>query len=219
MSRRSSRGDDVTMQSEIFVTIMVVVVILFIVSVVHKITAINALNEIKKKEQPPLIILDEKTKDYTFKTGSGELSFRFESAIKDKIIPYLEKVSVEYDCDVIEVYGYTDGQAYRKRQSSNSQMDGALLSRLENHEFPNLSATSNLELGMLRAASIVHVLKEYQSQDDTHLSKIRIIRPYSGGQLILEDGTIASASDNKPNKKRRRIELRLSRSRDLHKGL
>jgi len=90
---------------------------------------------------------------------------------------------------------------------------------LENNEFPDLSATSNLELGMLRAASIVHVLKEYQFQDDTHLSKIRIIRPYSGGQLILEDGTIASASDNKPSKKRRRIELRLSRSRDLHKGL
>jgi len=204
------------MQSEIFVTIMVVVVILFIISVVNLITARNALEEIKNKEQPPLIILDE-AKNYTFKTGSGKLSRHFKSTIKDKIIPYIEKMSVEYDCDIIEVYGYTDGQPYRRRKSNRSQMDKLLLTGLENNQFSDLNATSNLELGILRAASIVHFLKEYQSQNNKYLQKINVIRPYSGGQLILPNGEIASVNDDKPNAVRRRIELRLSRSRDLHK--
>lgn len=215
MNNRLSGTNTLLMQSEIFVTIMVVVVILFMISVINLITAKNALNEIKNKEQPPLIILDE-AQSYTFKTGSGELSTHFGSALKNNIIPYLEKMSVEYNCDVIEVYGYTDGQAYRRRKSNRSQMDALLLTHLENNQFPNLSATSNLELGMLRAASIVHFLKEYQSQSDTHLQRIRIIRPYSGGQLILPNGEIASASNKNPDALRRRIELRLSRTQELH---
>ena len=224
MSHHLSRNSNVTMQSEIFVTIMVVIVLLFVISIMNmriaikaKADAEDALAQIKNKEQPPLIILDE-TQNYTFKTGSGKLSSRFKSALRDDIIPQLDQMSMEYDCDVIEVYGYTDGQAYNRiRNRNRSQMDNPLLTRLENDQFPNLNATSNLELGILRAASIVHFLKTYQSQDNKHLQKAKIIRPYSGGQLILPSGEIASASYKEPDPSRRRIELRLSRSRDLHK--
>jgi len=219
----TSNDEDVTMQSEIFVTIMVVMILLFVVSILNMRIAINAKKEaketiqkIREKEQPPLIILDE-AKNYSFETGAGEISEHFKKKLQNDIIPYLEKMSVEYDCDVIEVYGYTDGQAYRYRYSNNNNMDKALLSYLEKTQFPKLSASSNLELGMLRAAAIVYFLKK--SQEKGHLQNIKIIRPYSGGQLILPNGTIALVSDNQPKAQRRRIELRLSRSRDLHKGL
>ena len=217
----TSNSDDMTMQSEIFVTIMVVMILLFVASILNIRTAINAkkeaeeaIHKIREKEQPPLIILDE-AKNYSFKTGVGEISKHFQNKLQNDIIPYLEKMSEEYDCDVIEVYGYTDGQAYRYRYSKNNSMDKALLSYLENNQFPELSASSNLELGMLRAAAIVYILKK--SQENGHLKNIKIIRPYSGGQLILPNGTIASVYDNQPKAQRRRIELRLSRSRDLHK--
>ncbi len=267
-------ANDMTMQSEIFITIMVVVVLLFIVSILNMKTAINAkteaehaqqqakkakqqaeearqqaeqqaeqaqkktvqvqkmlqqaeqarqtikkeLSEIRKKEQPPLIILDE-AENYTFETGSGKILHHFQDALQTEIIPHIEKMSLEYDCDVVEVYGYTDGQLYKQRDSNWTQMDEILLKYLEQNQSLNLNVTSNLELGMLRAASIVSFLKAYQAQDENHLKNIKTIRPYSGGQLILPNGKIAYPSDNQPDAQRRRIELRLSRSRDLHKRL
>ncbi len=157
----------------------------------------DIINKIRSKEQPPLITLDE-AEGYTFETGLAILSEHFQSDLNNSIIPEIERRSKEYICDIIEVYGYTDGQPYPKRLASQNNMDGDLITGIETTQIDNLKAGSNLELGMLRAVSIVIFLKK--SQELGQLPEIKMIRPYSGGQLILPTGEIAlsNITENDP---------------------
>ena len=80
-------------------------------------------------------------------------------------------------------------------------------------DIDKIKSSSNLELGMQRAVSVVEFLKSRL----LNRSYIKTIRPYSGGQLIDSNGEIADSNDTSSNSSRRRIEIRLSRSRDLNK--
>jgi len=249
-TQSSSRYDDATMQSEIFIVLMALVAFLFVAAAINMRIASDSwkeadekrkkaeadkkasmdawievdqkwkeakdiINKIRSKEQPPLITLDE-AEGYTFETGLAILSEHFQSDLNNSIIPEIERRAKEYICDIIEVYGYTDGQPYPKGVASQNNMDENLLTGIETTQIENLKAASNLELGMLRAASIVIFLKK--SQDVGRLPGIKMIRPYSGGQLILPTGEIALSNVTENDPRRRRIEIRLSRSRDLHKN-
>jgi len=70
-------------------------------------------------------------------------------------------------------------------------------------------------LGMKRAVSVVNFLRPQLIRKD---STIKIIRPYSAGGFLDERGKIAPITEVSNNKLRRRIEIRLSRMRDLNEG-
>ncbi len=198
-----SRRENTTMQSEIFIVLMIVMILLFIITSLY-------LAKLKEHQQPPLIVLDE-AHGYSFKSSSASLNATFQSQLAS-VVEKIKRFSKEHKCDIVEVYGYTDAQPF-SGASRGASFDRDLHACLiEGCDIDQIPASSNLELGMKRAVSVVEFLKPYLLGK----SNIKIIRPYSAGQFIDETGNIASMQRGS-NKERRRIEIRLSRSRDFLK--
>lgn len=193
------------MQSEIFIVLMIVMVVLFIITSFY-------ISKLKEHQQPPLIVLDE-AHGYSFSSSSATMNQEFTQQLESSVLAKILHFSKLYKCDIVEVYGYTDGQPFSKNSSSLQSFDKSLHQCLvQGCEMQNIQASSNLELGMKRAVSVVEFLKPKLL---TNHSIIKIIRPYSGGEFIDEQGAISQLHDNQENGLRRRIEIRLSRSRDL----
>jgi flagellar motor protein MotB len=151
-------------------------------------------------DQPPIITISD-TEVYSFPSGKAELSPDFERLLTDAIIPKLEKLARDYRCDIIEVIGHTDEQPI----GLASNLDVALLPALNNGSM-TLTAGSNLDLGSMRAWSVIRFLKA-----DVRLAGKRFYG-YSAGQTILPDGNIAAPAKPPQNDPaRRRIEIRLRR--------
>lgn len=204
MSRQQSSS---TMQSEIFIVLMIVMVLLFIITSFY-------ISKLKEHQQPPLIVLDE-AHGYSFSSSSALLNLRFSRQLEKTVIQEIQKFSKKYKCDIVEVYGYTDGQPFSSNTIKNNQsFDNALHKCLVDNacDIDTIQASSNLELGMKRAVSVVEFLKSRLLNKESY---IRIIRPYSGGAFIDSKGKIAKIDDRLGDKYRRRIEIRLSRSHDL----
>lgn len=196
------------MQSEIFIVLMIVMVVLFIITSFY-------ISKLKEHQQPPLIVLDE-AHGYSFSSSSATMNQQFMQQLSSSVVTDIQKFSKVYKCDMVEVYGYTDGQPFSKSTSSTQSFDKSLHEcLLEGCEMQKIQASSNLELGMKRAVSVVEFLKPKLLTSDSY---IKIIRPYSAGEFIDEQGGIAQLHDNQDNGLRRRIEIRLSRSRDLRKN-
>jgi len=164
--------------------------------------------EFKKHKKPPLITLSEDKKEFRFKVGKAHLTKRYKNALLKEKFPEIINNIIKYNCNVIEVYGYTDTQPFNKANNIDDKLHQCIdsdcsIDRIRTH--------SNLELGMKRAISIVHFLKQQQAKGN--ISKDIIIKPYSAGQFIDENGKIAKRN-SQDNKKRRRIEIRLSRSKE-----
>ena len=194
-----------TMQSEIFIVLMIVMVLLFIITSFY-------ISKLKQHQQPPLIVLDE-AHGYSFSSSSAILNSNFQINLTNSVLKKIEKSAKKYKCDIVEVYGYKDGQPFSRKIPSDQSFDKSLHYCLINGCYiDNIQASSNLELGMKRAVSVVEFLKPKLVKRG---SPIKIIRPYSGGGFIDEDGRIASIDEVYSNKLRRRIEIRLSRSKDL----
>jgi len=201
-----SRRENTTMQSEIFIVLMIVMILLFIITSLY-------LAQLKEHQQPPLIVLNE-AQGYSFQSSSASLNATFKGQLTASIVQKITKFAKEHKCDIVEVYGYTDVQPFSNSNRGNS-FDGALHRCLnEGCDIDKIQASSNLELGMKRAVSVVNFLKPRLLVDG---SNIKIIRPYSAGQFIDERGEIASLENRANNKLRRRIEIRLSRSSDFLK--
>ncbi len=200
-----NRRENTTMQSEIFIVLMIVMILLFIITSLY-------LAKLKEHQQPPLIVLDE-AHGYSFASSSASLNKQFQSQLSASVITKISKFSKEHKCDIVEVYGYTDAQPFSSK-SGGTQFDNALHHCLSDGcDIDKIQASSNLELGMKRAVSVVEFLKSRLVENKT----IKIIRPYSAGQFIDEKGAIASMVNRSGNKLRRRIEIRLSRSRDFQR--
>lgn len=197
-----------TMQSEIFIVLMIVMVLLFIITSFY-------VSKLKEHQQPPLIVLDE-AHGYSFGSGSASLNQKFKVNLNALVIEKIEKIAKKYKCDIVEIYGYTDGKPFGRNHASKQSFDKSLHNCLfQGCEMDNIQASSNLELGMKRAVSLVQFLTPKLIRKN---STIKIIRPYSGGGFIDEVGKVAQIDEVSNNKLRRRIEIRLSRLRDL-KGL
>jgi len=197
-----------TMQSEIFIVLMIVMVLLFIITSFY-------ISKLKEHQQPPLIVLDE-AHGYSFSSSSASLNPRFKKSIDSNVIQQIERFAKKYKCDIVEVYGYTDGRPFSKGVNSRKSFDKSLHECLINGcDIDQIQASSNLELGMKRAVSVVDFLKPKLIRKD---SPIKIIRPYSGGGFIDEVGRVSLMEEVSNNKLRRRIEIRLSRWRDLRGG-
>ncbi len=194
-----------TMQSEIFIVLMIVMVLLFIITSFY-------ISQLKQHQQPPLIVLDE-AHGYSFASSSALLNENFKTNLNHSVIKEIEKFAKKYKCNVVEVYGYTDGKPFSQKTLLTKSFDKSLHHcLLEECDIDKIEASSNLELGMKRAVSVVKFLEKNLIKKG---SNIQLIRPYSGGGFIDEKGRIASIDDVSNNKLRRRIEIRLSRSSDL----
>jgi len=198
------RRENTTMQSEIFIILMIVMILLFIITSLY-------LAQLKQHQQPPLIVLDE-AQGYAFHSSSAILNNQFKNQLTATVVNKIQTFAKEHQCDIVEVYGYTDTQPFSKK-SKGSRFDQELHHCLTHGcDIDQIQASSNLELGMKRAVSVIGFLKPKLITAD---SPIKIIRPYSSGQFINEKGEISLLKNKSGNKLRRRIEIRLSRSRDL----
>jgi len=233
-----SKSNQTTMQSEIFIVLMIFAILLFIVvfqtleeitvektSLENKIEEYSvikddyerikeALTKLKENQQPPLIVLKE-AEGYAFNTNSATLSYNFRNKLNGKIVKKIKTFAQEYNCDIVEVYGYTDGEPFGK-SNGTADFDKKLHNCLvDGCDIDSIKSSSNLELGMQRAISVVKSLNKLLK----HNAHIKIIRPYSGGQFIDSHGKISNINNNLKNSSRRRIEIRLSRSSNLLKSI
>jgi flagellar motor protein MotB len=201
----SKRQSNATMQSEIFIVLMIVMVLLFIITSFY-------ISKLKQHQQPPLIVLDE-AHGYSFSSSSATLNNEFTLKLESSVLLNIQDFAKTYKCDVIEVYGYTDGQPFSRNTLGGQFFDKELHKCLvDGCNIDTIQASSNLELGMKRAVSVVKFLKEKLIVTG---STIKTIRPYSGGAFINAQGKIAKVDAKRRDKFRRRIEIRLSRSHDL----
>jgi flagellar motor protein MotB len=170
----------------------------------------SAFSQINEKIPPIIIIEDEKT--YRFASGSAEVPPAMNNYIREKIVPEIEKNAKQYQIDVVEVIGHTDGQP---STTSESNLD-VNIEKAASGEIPvsNLESGSNADLGLTRALAVVRVLRDVQSQKG-RLKGLNF-RAYSAGQLILPNGKFASAQ-REPDRTRRRIEIRFTRLGTLTK--
>jgi flagellar motor protein MotB len=152
---------------------------------------------------PPIISLSD-AGGYHFKSGSAELSLEFRNDLSGPILARILDLVKQYDVDVIEVVGHTDGQPV-----------GARLSNLDRDLLPVLKGTANIAsvvpadnagLGLARAVSVISVLL----QNDA-LSRYKVL-PLSGAQLTNNDETLATSGVPADIRERRRIEIRLRKS-------
>lgn len=158
-------------------------------------------------ENPPIIILSERNQNYRFAVGSAEISDSFKQALDERIIPVLNRQSKRCNCDAIEVIGHTDSLPVN---SGRSNLDEKLISAFNQEQTPNLVPGSNLDLGMMRALSIIRYLKQAQKQGK--LTQIKYFLPYSAGQMLKPNHTLDTSPQKTENERRRRIEMRLLKS-------
>jgi hypothetical protein len=129
-------------------------------------------------------------------------------------VPILDSLSRQYEADVVEVIGHTDAVPV----NSQSTLDRTLLKAFEGSsgDTMRVSPGSNVDLGIMRALTITRYLQSSKSAAG-RLSNISRFVPYSAGQVVLPDGSIASSQDSALNPARRRIEIRLRRAKDYRR--
>ncbi|HLG13308.1 MAG TPA: hypothetical protein VJH03_02135 [Blastocatellia bacterium] len=156
-----------------------------------------------RRDKPPIITLNEAS-GYTFDSGSPSLSGSFEQAIEKEIIPKLNNILKDYNVDVIEVIGHTDGQTVStKRSNLDSDLEAVAL---EKKSVESMIFGSNVDLGLLRAIAVAQYIKK---KANGRLDNVRY-RFYSAAQLIPPTATLQFVS-REPDSTRRRIELRFTR--------
>lgn len=153
-------------------------------------------------DKPPMLQLSEK-ESFRFKPSIYLLDEPFKAALDTRLQEILHRVK-QYDIDVIEVIGHTDGQP---NTSNSSNLDHKLTRLGVSPSLAGFQAGSNSDLGLLRAMAVAQELQKKEGL--RHL----VFRPYSAASLINTNGRWqpANASDQRA---RRRIELRLTRLED-----
>lgn len=154
------------------------------------------LNQKLKSASP--IIIDEKSGNFKFQSGSAEVPINFKAHIKKEIIPEIQQATKQGNIDFIQVIGHTDGQA----TNSPSNLDTSLTAAATGTKaISSLKAGSNADLGLMRAVAVVQLL-----QQNPGLKQVRF-RAYSAAQLYLPNGKLATSNQGADDS-RRRIEIR-----------
>lgn len=153
-------------------------------------------NEKLKAANP--IIIDEKSGNFKFESGSAELTPDLKDYIEKEIIPKIEKTLKEKSetIDFIQVIGHTDGVPVGKTGNLDQNVEKAAQNKVE---VADLIPGSNADLALLRALAVVQELQK-QFQDVK-------FRAYSAGQLYLDSGELAPLN-RRDDETRRRIEIR-----------
>jgi len=156
-------------------------------------------------EKPPIITLSEEENEFRFKSDSATVPPAFVTALRQKTIPQLDQLSKEYHCDVIEIIGHTDSVPVSRRQSN--------IDYITHSTTASSRHGSNLDLGMLRAINVMKILKDAQTDGWDILPEIKYFIPYSAGQFVGLDKHLAWGEKPRDDRARRRIEIRLLRSK------
>jgi flagellar motor protein MotB len=169
-----------------------------VISFLLLVNVVQALSISQKLKSASPIIIDEKSGNFKFPSGSAELTPGLKKYIQDNIAPEIEQATKKDNIDFIQVIGHTDSQGI----SNASNLDGKLtLAATGNGKITDLKAGSNADLGLMRAVAVVQFLQQTRKLD-----KVKF-RAYSAAQLYLPSGKLASqniiADDT-----RRRIEIR-----------
>ena len=122
------------------------------------------------------------------------------------MVPQIESNAEQYQIDLVEIIGHTDGQV---NQGASSNLD-TILENVANgkNSVNQLSPGSNADLGLMRALAVTNILQEIQKKEG-RLKGLQF-RPYSAAQLVTPSGSLAQINRN-PDAKRRRIEIRFTR--------
>jgi outer membrane protein OmpA-like peptidoglycan-associated protein len=168
-----------------------------IISFLLLISLLQSISTAKKLESSSPIIIDEKSGNFKFPSGSAELTPDLQKYIQTTILPEIKKATKKGNTDFIQVIGHTDSQGI----SNFSNLDGKLTSAAIGREKINaLKAGSNTDLGLMRAVAVVQFLSTKK------LGKVKF-RAYSAGQLYMPSGELAKI-DRGADDTRRRIEIR-----------
>lgn len=158
---------------------------------------LQSISIAKKLESASPIIIDEKSGNFQFPSGSAELTPELQRYIQTNILPEIKKATGKGNIDFIQIIGHTDSQGI----NNSSNLDGKLISAATGSERINsLKAGSNTDLGLMRAISVVQFL------NTNELGKVKF-RAYSAGQLYMPSGELAKI-DRGADNARRRIEIR-----------
>jgi flagellar motor protein MotB len=151
---------------------------------------------------PPIISLPE-AENYSFKTGSAQLTESFKNQLDGQIVQQILKTLAKYEADLIEVIGHTDLQPMSKARATN--LDVSVMNFFETDMEFALRPKDNVGLGYARALSVTkHLLSTPELQQYT-------ILPYSAAQMITPNGTISKPGDDFESSQLRRIEIRVRR--------
>jgi outer membrane protein OmpA-like peptidoglycan-associated protein len=168
-----------------------------IISFLLLISLLQSISIAKKLESASPIIIDEKSGNFKFPSGSAELTPALQKYIQNTILPEIKKATEKGNIDFIQIIGHTDSQGI----SNSSNLDGKITSAATGTEKINaLKAGSNTDLGLMRAVAVVQFLNTKK------LGKVKF-RAYSAGQLYLPSGELAKI-DLGADDTRRRIEIR-----------
>lgn len=159
--------------------------------------------EVKRLKSAPPVVVIQGSGQYQFQSGSATLPPSLAKFIANDLVDRIENVTNLRGIYVVEVIGHTDGQV----NFGSSNLDNKLIDVARGKApFSSLTASSNADLGLMRALAVVKELKKVQQQG--RLEDIQF-RAYSGAQLYLTDGQFASNS-KEADADRRRIEIRFS---------
>jgi outer membrane protein OmpA-like peptidoglycan-associated protein len=168
-----------------------------IISFLLLISLLQSISMAKKLESASPIIIDEKSGNFKFPSGSAELTPDLQKYIQAIILPKIKEATEKGNTDFIQVIGHTDSQGI----SNASNLDGKLILAANGTEkITTLKAGSNTDLGLMRAVAVVQFLNTKK------LDKVKF-RAYSAGQLYLPSGEPAKI-DRGADDARRRIEIR-----------
>lgn len=162
----------------------------------------------RNQRSPCVLILAETNPVFRFTSGSAAISPEFRQAFETVIVPQITERARLCDGEVIEVVGHTDQQALRKLPST---LDRDGLAAYRAGKATDLVAGSNVDLGYMRAISVVGLLRELQAQG--RLPGIKGLFPLSAGPAILPDLRPGYEGNASPDAERRRIEIRILLSR------
>lgn len=162
-------------------------------------------NNVGLTDTPPIIVIQDEGA-YRFASGSATIPQAMFNYISQQIVPEIESRTQEYNINIVEIIGHTDGQP-NGNLTSNLDLN---LEDVASGTLPvgKLQAGSNADLGLMRALAIVQVLRNIQVNEQR--LKGLSFRAYSAAQLILPSGEFAAIA-RQEDQTRRRIEIRFTR--------
>lgn len=144
------------------------------------------------------IIIDEKSGNFKFKSGSAKLTTDFQKYINNEIIPQIEKIIKDREIDFIQVISHTDGQVLGLTGNLDQNLEKVAKNQLNVQQ---LNPGSNADLALMRALAVVQELQKKEAFKNVKF------RAYSGAQLYLPSRELAPLN-RQADKTRRRIEIR-----------
>lgn len=183
-----------------------IAMLFLLLAIIKGAIAQNEVAEVRTPKTPPPILVIEDEGAYRFASGSAEIPPIMTTYIKNKIVPEIERNTKEYQINVVEIIGHTDGQGNGNAVSNLDQN----LEQVARAKMPiiQLKAGSNADLGLMRALAVIRILHDIQAKNG-QLKGLKF-RAYSAAQLILPDGGFATVN-RQPDATRRRIEIRFTR--------